>query len=174
VPFVRPVTVQLRPAVVHVKPPGDEVAVYDVIAEPFAAAADHVSVALPLPAAACDRVGAPGSPAGVADSAFEAAPVPTPFVAFTVKEYDVPFARPVTEQLSPDVVHVKPPGDDVAVYDETGEPFPFAADHASVALPLPATALVRVGAVGTAAGVAESAFDAAPVPIAFVAVTVKV
>ena len=71
-------------------------------------------------------------------------------------------------------MHVKPPGDDVAVYDETGEPFPFAADHASVALPLPATALVRVGAVGTAAGVADSELDAGPVPTPFVAATVKV
>ena len=172
-PFVRPVTVQLRPAVVHVKPPGDEVAVYDVIAEPFAAAADHVSVALPLPAAACDRVGAPGSPAGVADSAFEAAPVPTPFVAFTVKEYDVPFARPVTEQLSPDVVHVKPPGDEVAVYDEIAEPFAAAADQASVALPLPGVAVFSVGAPGSVAGVADSAFEAGPVPAEFVAVTVN-
>ena len=68
------------------KPPGEDVAVYEVIAEPFAAAADHDNATLPLPAVANVNVGAPGTPAGTADNAFEATPVPTAFVAVTVNE----------------------------------------------------------------------------------------
>jgi hypothetical protein len=60
--------------------------VYEVTAEPFDAAADQPSVTLPLPRAALVSVGAPGSPAGIADSAFDAGPVPFAFVAVTVKE----------------------------------------------------------------------------------------
>jgi hypothetical protein len=83
---VSPLTVQPRPDVVQVNPPGEEVAVYEVTGEPFAAAADQPSVTLLLPATALFSVGAPGRPAGVADSAFEAAPVPLAFVAVTVNE----------------------------------------------------------------------------------------
>jgi hypothetical protein len=74
------------PAVEQVKPPGDDVAVYDVTAEPFAAAADQDNATLALPATALFNDGAPGSVAGVADIAFEAAPVPIAFVAVTVNE----------------------------------------------------------------------------------------
>jgi hypothetical protein len=56
----------------------------------------------------------------------------------------------------------------------TGEPLPFAADQASWTEPLPAVALVRTGALGTAAGVADIALEAGPVPMPFVAVTVNV
>ena len=77
-------------------------------------------------------------------------------------------------QPSADVEQVKPPGEDVAVYDETGDPFAAAADQPSVTLPLPATALVKPGAPGKPAGVADIEFDAGPVPTAFVAVTVNV
>jgi hypothetical protein len=73
-------------AVVQVKPPGDEVTVYDVIGEPFAGAASHVSVAIPSPPTAVDSVGAPGSAAGVAERAFDGEPGPAEFVAVTVKE----------------------------------------------------------------------------------------
>jgi hypothetical protein len=84
--------VQLVPAVEHVKPPGDDVAVYDVIAEPpFEAGADQPKLTVPLlaPRTAEFNVGAPGTvnaAVGVADNAFEAGPVPTAFVAVTVKE----------------------------------------------------------------------------------------
>jgi len=71
---------------VQVKPPGEDVTVYEEIGEPFAGAASHVSVAVPAPATASDSVGAPGSVAGVAESAFDAEPVPAEFVAVTVKE----------------------------------------------------------------------------------------
>ena len=85
-PLLSPLTVQASVAVVHVKPPGEDVAVYDVTAEPFPAAADQVSATLAFPATALLNVGAPGKPAGVAESAFEAAPVPRAFVAVTVNE----------------------------------------------------------------------------------------
>ena len=48
-----------------------------------------------------------------------------------------------------------------------------AAVQVSVTLPLPAVAAVRVGAPGVVAGVALSGLEAAPVPTALVAVTVK-
>ena len=74
------------PAVEQVKPPGDDVAVYDVIGEPFAAAADQDNATLAFPATALLNAGAPGSVAGTADIAFELGPVPTAFVAVTVNE----------------------------------------------------------------------------------------
>jgi hypothetical protein len=86
VPFVRPLTVQPSEPVEQVNPPGDDVTVYEVTAEPLPAAADQLSVTLPLPAVAEVKVGAPGTPAGIAESAFEGAPVPTAFVAVTVNE----------------------------------------------------------------------------------------
>jgi hypothetical protein len=86
VPFVRPLTVQPVLPVEQVKPPGEEVAVYEVTAEPFPAAADQDNATLAFPATALFNVGAPGTPAGVAESAFDAEPVPTAFVAVTVNE----------------------------------------------------------------------------------------
>ena len=70
----------------HVNPPGEDVTVYDVTAEPFAAAADQDNATLAFPATALLNAGAPGSVAGTADNAFEAGPVPTELVAVTEKE----------------------------------------------------------------------------------------
>jgi hypothetical protein len=51
-----------------------------------------------------------------AAEAIELGPVPTTFVAVTLKVYAVPFVRPVTVHVrAPVVVHVLPPGVDVAV-----------------------------------------------------------
>ena len=68
-----------------------------MIAEPpFETGAVKVTVASPLPRTAVTLVGAPGVVAGVtALLADEAEPVPTAFVAVTVKVYVVPFVRPV-------------------------------------------------------------------------------
>ncbi len=56
-----------------------------------------LTVAWVFPRAAVTPVGAPGTVAGVtAFDAADAAPVPTAFVAVTVKVYDVPLTRPVT------------------------------------------------------------------------------
>jgi hypothetical protein len=93
-----PVTVIGLALPVAVKPPGLEVTVYPVIAEPpLLAGAVNVIVACAFPAVAVPIVGAPGTVEGVKE--FEAAlagPVPLAFVAVTVKVYAVPLVSPVT------------------------------------------------------------------------------
>ena len=83
-----PLTVHGLETAVHVRPPGDEVTVYPVMAEPplFSGAVQDTT-AEALPAVADTAVGGPGKPAtGVTgEEAVEAALVPTAFVAFTVK-----------------------------------------------------------------------------------------
>ena len=49
------------------------------------------------------------------DEAAEAAELPATFVATTENVYPVPLVRPETVQVVEDVVHVNPPGDEVAV-----------------------------------------------------------
>ena len=88
VPLVSPVTVIGDEAPVAVRPPGEEVTVYPVIAAPpVFVGAVKLTVALPLLTVAEILVGTPGAVvAGVtADDALEAVPVPTMFVAVTVK-----------------------------------------------------------------------------------------
>ncbi len=86
---------------------------------PFEVGAVQLSVACPLPAEAETFVGALGGPIGV--TAFEgvdAGPVPAPFVAVTVKVYEVPFMSPVTVAVVVvplAVVAVTPPGAEVTV-----------------------------------------------------------
>ena len=67
-----------------VNPPGLDVTVYLVIAEPFDAGTVHVTVAFAFPAVAVPIIGAPGTPDIIEFDAAEAAPVPTAFVAVTV------------------------------------------------------------------------------------------
>ena len=158
-------------------PPGDDVAVYDVIGEPFGEGGVKAIPACVLPAAAKAIVGAPGTPAGVTlfDGA-DAGPAPTALVAETVKVYAVPLARPPTVIGEAGPLAVRPPGDEVTVYDVIGVP-PLEAGgvNATVACALPAVATTLVGAPGNAAGVTlfEGA-EAGPVPTALVAATVKV
>ena len=83
---------------------------------PFEAGAAQDSETWAFPGDAVFSVGAPGTACGVAESTFEAAPVPAAFVAVTLKEYRLPFVRPVTAQVvAPPLVHVAPPGLAVAV-----------------------------------------------------------
>ena len=83
---------------------------------PLLAGAVNVTLALPLPAVAVPIVGAPGDPAGVTLlDAPEAALVPTPLVAVTVKVYAVPLVSPVTVIGLDAPVPVNPPGLDVTV-----------------------------------------------------------
>jgi hypothetical protein len=107
--------------------------------------------------------------------AAEAEPEPTPFVAVTLKVYEVPGVRPVTLQVrAPDVVQVRPPGDAVTVYREMAEPLAAAAVQEIVACELPAVAVGVPGVPATAAGItALELADQAPVPAAFVAATWK-
>ena len=83
---------------------------------PFEAGADHDRLTCVLPAVAVLRVGALGTVRGVAERAFDAAPVPAAFVALTVKEYEVPLVRlEIVQVVAPPVVQVAPPGLAVAV-----------------------------------------------------------
>jgi len=50
---------------VQVKPPGDEVTVYEVIGEPFDDGAVQLTVTFPVPAVTCTPEGASGAFAGV-------------------------------------------------------------------------------------------------------------
>jgi hypothetical protein len=159
-------------------PPGEDVAVYDVIGEPpVEAGGVNVTVACEFPAVATPIVGGPGTAAGV--TLFEGAdagPVPTAFVAMTVKVYAEPLARPFTTRGEEGPLALKLPGEDVTVYDVIGAP-PFEAGgvNATPACALPAAAMTSAGAPGSVAGVTlfEGA-DASPVPTELVAVTVNV
>jgi hypothetical protein len=111
------VTVSGEPEPVAVNPPGLEVAVYDVIAEPPSlAGAENGTVACLLPAVAVPMVGAPGTVDGVTlFEAPDAAPLPTALRAVTAKVYACPFVRPLTVTGDVAEVPVRPPGLDVAV-----------------------------------------------------------
>ena len=96
-PLVRPVTVQVVAGAaggvdvaVQVFEPVDDVTVYLVMpAPPLLAGAVQLTAAAPLatggPTAAVTAVGAPGTVAGVAVVALDAAPVPLTLVAVTAK-----------------------------------------------------------------------------------------
>jgi len=148
-----------------------------VIGEPpFEAGGANATPAWVLPASAPAIVGAPGTVAGV--TLFEgadASPVPTEFVAVTVKVYAVPLESPPTMMGDAAPLTLMPPGEDVTVYEVIAEP-PVEAGgvNATVACALPAVAVPIVGGPGTAPGVTLfEGGDAGPVPTALVAVTVK-
>ena len=64
---------------------------------PFDTGATHETTACEFPTVAVTEVGAPGVVAGVtADEFVEPVPVPTAFIANTLKMYEVPFVNPVT------------------------------------------------------------------------------
>lgn len=88
------------------------------------------------------------------------------------------FVSPVTVHSSGPLlqVHVRPSGVDVTVYPVTAEP-PSASGtaHVTLARALPRVTATLRGAPGTVRGVMPlDAEEVAPVPAAFVAVTVKV
>ena len=95
--LVSPVTVQVVVMVVQVRPPGVEVTVYPVMAEPPSeTGAVQVTVdAVFWPEFAAAPVGAPGTVAGVTDTGGEGLPTFTAFSAVTVKAYEVPLVSPV-------------------------------------------------------------------------------
>ena len=101
VPTSRPVIVignAVTDTTVSVNPPGEDVAVYDVIADPpFAAGAVNDTTANEVPATADTPVGASGATiVGVTEfDALDALLVPIVVVAVTVNVYADPFVRPV-------------------------------------------------------------------------------
>jgi hypothetical protein len=83
--LVRPVIVQPVVAVEHVAPPGDAVAVYELIADPpVEAGAVHETAACAFPGVADTPVGAPGVVAGVTVVPVLVGPAPAALVAVTV------------------------------------------------------------------------------------------
>ena len=97
-------------------------------------------------------------------------------MAQTVKVYVVPLVRPVTTIGLPDPITCNWPGFDVTTYSTIAlPPSDTGAVKETLACPLPAVAVPIVGASGIVAGVTElDGLDAADVPTAFVALTVKV
>ncbi len=85
--MVNPVTTSGLPEPVAVFPSGDEVTVYDKIAEPPSDdGTAKLTLACPFPAVAATDVGGPGTVRGVtAAEGADAGPVPTAFDAVTVK-----------------------------------------------------------------------------------------
>ena len=167
-PFVKPVTVIGDEGPVAVRPPGEEVTVYPVIADPpVFVGAVKLTVALPLLTVALIPVGVPGAVAAglTAEDALEAVPVATELVAMTVKVYAVPLVRPVTVIGEDAPVAVRPPGEEVTVYPVIADPPVFVgAVKLSVALPLPALAEMLVGVSGAVIGdvTADEAPDNVP------------
>ena len=116
-PLVSPVTMQVRPVVVHVRLPGVEVAVYPVMGSPFGDDAAQPTVTDASPRVAVMVVGAVGTPAGVtAADDVDAGEFPDADLATTVTVYAVPLVRPVMAHVSAVVVEqLAPPGAAVAV-----------------------------------------------------------
>ena len=87
-----------------------------------------------------------------AEDEVEAAEVPRVLVPVTLNVYGVPLVSPETSQLLLDVVQVKPPGEEVAVYEVTaGRPvWPAEAVQDTAAFALPQAAETPVGAFGRA------------------------
>ena len=115
--MIRPGTTIGDAPPVAVMPPGFEVTVYVLIADPpLLAGGVKLTVASALPANAVAAVGAPGSPAGVTlFDAAEAGLGPALLKAKTVNVYAVPSVRPGTTigDAPPDAVI--PPGLEVTV-----------------------------------------------------------
>jgi hypothetical protein len=85
VPLARPVMVSGLVTPEVVAPPGDALAVYDVIGEPFDGGGVNATVSEPLPADTDVMVGAPGGPRGVTgEDGAEGGLLPTALVATTV------------------------------------------------------------------------------------------
>ena len=85
---------------------------------PFEAGAVQVSDIVCSPGVAVRSVGVPGIVCGVTDpDDAESGPAPPAVAAATVNVYAVPLVSPVTTQLrAPFVLHVYPPGVEVATY----------------------------------------------------------
>ena len=130
------------------------------------------------PAATEGWAGASGTRFGttIAD-ATDAGPEPFAFVAAAVHVYDFPFVRPPTTrgEAAPVLLPGAPPSDDVqvAAYPVIALPPSPGTVKVTVTCAFPAPTVGFAGADGTVLGTtAVDAGEGAPVPLAFVAVTV--
>jgi hypothetical protein len=178
-PLVRPSTVHEVSAVTQVNPPGFEVTVYEVTAAPPSEnGSDQDSVTEPL---ATSVIATSNGDEGTVDGTIAAdtseAPSPDTFTAATVNEYEFPLVSLVMMQLVAEVSQTTPPTEVRTTYFEIDAPplldgavqdttdWAFAAPVADTA----------IGTPGNVDGIAAAdATEAAPVPLAFVAVTVNV
>jgi hypothetical protein len=97
------------------------------------------------------------------------------FVAVTVNVYDSPFVNSVTTHALVEVVHVKSPGDEVAVYEViTDPPLLAGVTHRTATRVSPAVVVTDKGADGTVAterGVTVTMADAGLAPYLLTAFT---
>jgi hypothetical protein len=143
-----------------------------------------VTVIVAVPGVLDDALipGAPGIVFGIATrDAVDASEVNSAFSATTVKVYSVPFVKPVMLQASGvgngAVNSQDPPaGEEVTVYLVGADSAEFAgAVNETLAAPFEAVAITLLGASGLASGLtAADGADEVLVPVAFVAVVVKV
>jgi len=176
---VNPDTVMGEVVPVAVILPGDDTAVYDVIADPpsLAGAVNATDMLVALATVAVPIVGAPGTVNGMTPLLVELRSLlPAALVAYTVNVYPVPLLNPVIVIGEVDPVAVIPPGEDVTVYDVIADPPLLAgAVNGIVACPLPAVTVPIVGAPGIVYGVTLLLAELLmPLPIEFVAYTVNV
>ena len=133
-----------------------------------------------LPAATVGCAGALGTVLGTAAAdAADAAPAPFAFAALTVHVYDFPFVNPPTTigDTAPDPAPATPAFDDThaTLYPVIVLPPSNGATNDTVTCAFPGESVGAAGALGTVLGTATAdAGDNAPVPFAFVAVTVHV
>lgn len=138
-----------------------------------------LTVACALPLVAVPITGAPGTVAGATGSdGVDAAPVPKPLVAVTVKVYAIPLVKPVTA-IGLDVPVVVGcavvPTYGVTVYLMIGLPPSEGAAKLTSTFVSPGAVVTPVGAPGGPMGVnPDPAVADGPVPIAFCAATVNV
>jgi hypothetical protein len=182
VPFFNPGTVIVVSGgfktLVAVIPPGDEVTLYNVTGVPPSDAGGvKLTVACVSPLTAVTAVGASGTSAigAITLEGSERELVPIAFVAVIENVYGTPNLNPVTVNGLAFPVITAPSGSDITVYPVIALP-PLNAGALKVTLAesTPAVTFVIVGASGTAEGVTlAEGMDAGPVPIPFVAVTLK-
>jgi hypothetical protein len=149
-----------------------------VIADPLFAGAVHDTTADPFPGTAVTPVGATGAPTVTPPDATDCGPVPLAFLAVTVNVYVVPFARPVTVcevavELNVRADCAVDPTYGVTTKAVIADPLFAGAVHDTTADAFPGTAVAPVGARGVPTVTALDDTDAGPVPLAFLAATLK-
>jgi hypothetical protein len=192
-PFVSPVTVvdvagglPVTVTGVCAVEPMNGVTVYlEMALPPVLAGAVQLTAADALLAVAVTAVGAPGTVGTLGITALDGAdsgPVPNELLADTLNVYVVPLVNPVTVVDSAgglpvttfDVCAVVPMYGVTVYWNKVPPPLVLAAVQLTVAEAFPAVAVTVVGGLGVPGVTALDAADCGPVPVAFVADTLKV
>ena len=142
-----------------------------VIADPPVEPAVNVTVAVPIPPAIAEMVGAPGEVNGVTDDEADELLVPATFTARTRTLYEVPFVRPeITkgDAVTPEDCHDVPLSVENSMFCTAAPPL-LDTENATDADASPGVMLEIVGADGTVRGTPRPIADAAPLPATFTA-----